>query len=176
MRLINANPFVTLTVGFSAKSYDPAFGQSGPDQSVKGKIISLIASVRMIMRGAFPSLPRPPGLGSFPQEQLSQRQCRRLFDFLRADVKSRAYSASDHHKHAHNSLRAYPWLKQQENVAASRSKRQARLSTAGGANKKVNGGRQGRSRRYWLGSGILSSKIHHTLIPMMILEGQGVRR
>ncbi|KAF3764818.1 hypothetical protein M406DRAFT_43547, partial [Cryphonectria parasitica EP155] len=37
-------------IGFSAKSHDPAFGQSGPDQSVKGKIISLIASVRMIMR------------------------------------------------------------------------------------------------------------------------------
>lgn len=49
----------TYTVGFSAKSYDPAFGQSGPDQSVKGKIISLIASVRMIMRGAFLSFSLP---------------------------------------------------------------------------------------------------------------------
>ncbi|KAK7737466.1 hypothetical protein SLS53_006539 [Cytospora paraplurivora] len=37
-------------INWSTKSYDPAFGQAGPDTSVKGKIVSLIASVRMIMR------------------------------------------------------------------------------------------------------------------------------
>ncbi|KUI65850.1 Protein transport protein YOS1 [Cytospora mali] len=37
-------------INWSTKSFDPAFGQAGSDTSVKGKIVSLIASVRMIMR------------------------------------------------------------------------------------------------------------------------------
>ncbi|KAJ3527874.1 hypothetical protein NM208_g10493 [Fusarium decemcellulare] len=44
----NKNVFRSL-VNLSPASYDPAFG-SGPDASIKAKIIHLIASVRTIMR------------------------------------------------------------------------------------------------------------------------------
>ncbi|EON97912.1 putative yos1-like protein [Phaeoacremonium minimum UCRPA7] len=38
-------------INLSPSSYDPAFGQApGPDGSVKSKIITLIASVRTLMR------------------------------------------------------------------------------------------------------------------------------
>ncbi|KAI8628026.1 Yos1-like protein [Xylariaceae sp. FL1651] len=37
-------------INFSSASYDPAFG-AGPDaQSIRGKIINLVASVRTLMR------------------------------------------------------------------------------------------------------------------------------
>lgn len=49
----------TPIVNWSTKSHDPAFGQAGPDTSVKGKMISLIASVRMIMRSTWLSKPPP---------------------------------------------------------------------------------------------------------------------
>ncbi|KAF5637688.1 YOS1 subunit of the Yip1p-Yif1p Complex required for transport between the ER and the Gol [Fusarium tjaetaba] len=39
-------------INLSPASYDPAFG-TGPDASVKAKIINLIASVRTIMRSTF---------------------------------------------------------------------------------------------------------------------------
>ncbi|CAN8099422.1 unnamed protein product [Discula destructiva] len=50
-------------IGWSARSYDPAFGQ-GPDQSVKGKIITLITSVHTIMRGALVAPNTSPLSGS----------------------------------------------------------------------------------------------------------------
>ncbi|KHN93855.1 Yos1-like protein [Metarhizium album ARSEF 1941] len=42
-------------VNLSPASYDPAFG-TGADATVKAKIIHLIASIRTIMRSAFPPL------------------------------------------------------------------------------------------------------------------------
>ncbi|KAF5723509.1 YOS1 [Fusarium mundagurra] len=56
--LYGSNPSVLLiqsaaanpdSINLSPASYDPAFG-TGPDASVKAKIINLIASVRTIMR------------------------------------------------------------------------------------------------------------------------------
>lgn len=44
------------TVGFSTSTHDGAFGQ-GPDQSMKAKIVNLIASVRMVMRSMMSLLP-----------------------------------------------------------------------------------------------------------------------
>ena len=49
MEELSANLVIFSAVGFSASSYDPAFGQN-PDASVKAKIINLIASVRTLMR------------------------------------------------------------------------------------------------------------------------------
>ncbi|KAF9766263.1 hypothetical protein IL306_001349 [Fusarium sp. DS 682] len=47
--LINAVAVLSEDLNLSPASYDPAFG-TGPDASVKAKIINLIASVRTIMR------------------------------------------------------------------------------------------------------------------------------
>jgi hypothetical protein len=113
-------------VNWSTKSYDPAFGQAGPDTSVKGKIISLIASVRMIMRSTClsrtgspptPSLsspspgPRPPAvkkdIGSCCAVAHSPPPSR----IPAQELTPSPHSTPDHHKHPDNSLRAHPRMR-----------------------------------------------------------------
>ena len=48
-------------VNLSPSTHDPGFG-SGPDASVKAKVINLIASIRTIMRSQYKL---PPGSHSF---------------------------------------------------------------------------------------------------------------
>ena len=58
-------------VNLSASSYDPGFGAGpGGDASVKARIMNLIASVRTVMRGAYP--PVPPRL-FYPSPPPQQR-------------------------------------------------------------------------------------------------------
>ncbi|KAL8376141.1 hypothetical protein RB595_007314 [Gaeumannomyces hyphopodioides] len=46
-------------LNFSPSSYDPAFGQS-PEASVKARTVNLIASVRTLMRSAYPPATAKP--------------------------------------------------------------------------------------------------------------------
>lgn len=41
-------------IGLSTSTYDPAFGAGADANSVKAKLVALIASVRMVMRRTFP--------------------------------------------------------------------------------------------------------------------------
>ncbi|KAJ4394612.1 hypothetical protein N0V93_003831 [Gnomoniopsis smithogilvyi] len=77
-------------IGFSKTSYDPAFGQ-GADQSVKGKIINLVASIRVIMRGC--GYEQAQGLTHNPR------------------------STIDCFQHFDNNLRAHTWLERSEFTA-----------------------------------------------------------
>ncbi|RFU74955.1 transport yos1 [Trichoderma arundinaceum] len=45
-------------IGLSTSTYDPAFGAGADANSVKAKLVALIASVRMVMRRASPPLSR----------------------------------------------------------------------------------------------------------------------
>ncbi|TFB00400.1 Protein transport protein YOS1 [Trichoderma ghanense] len=44
-------------IGLSTSTYDPAFGAGADANSVKAKLVALIASVRMVMRRTFRALP-----------------------------------------------------------------------------------------------------------------------
>ncbi|KAK1249314.1 hypothetical protein MKX07_002830 [Trichoderma sp. CBMAI-0711] len=59
-------------IGLSTSTYDPAFGAGADANSVKAKLVALIASVRMVMRRTFPAH-FPFGLSTL---------CRRTWDVI----------------------------------------------------------------------------------------------
>ena len=99
-------------IGLSTSTYDPAFGAGADANSVKAKLVALIASVRMVMRRTFPAhsplwsfYPLSSHLGHYLYWALFLHCWRNSVAVwnCEADVIN---SAIDHSEHAHHPIRA----------------------------------------------------------------------